>query len=124
MLRRTDGCTGGATRRANLLEIIAHAWLDQFERNRRILIRNYRQTVWEEHAIDGDADEEELILSGPHGFIQHGLRLSAANPHNSLLLRAALSLRMHVAAPESALRLESSSCITPRRNSKHGSERT
>src|SRR5262249_21702546 len=93
-----------ASRRANLLEIIVQAWLDQFERNQRILIRNYRHTVWEEYPIDGDVDEEDLILPGPHGFLQHGLRLSAANPNNSLLLRAALSLRMQVAAPESALR--------------------
>ena len=91
---------------ANLFEIIAHTWLDHFERNQRAFIRNYVHTEWEDFAIDGDVDEEDLFYPSPNGFGQSGLRLSASNTYNRLLAEAARHLRSQVSSPDSLLRLD------------------
>jgi 5-methylcytosine-specific restriction enzyme subunit McrC len=91
---------------ANLFEIIAHTWLDHFERNQRGFIRNYVHTEWEDFSIDGDVDEEDLFYPTPNGFGQSGLRLSASNTYNRLLAEAARHLRSQVSSPDSLLRLD------------------
>jgi len=91
---------------ANLSEILARAWLFQYEQHQRIPIRNYKHAVWQDYSIDGEPDEEDILLPPPNGFAQAGLRLSTSNTSNLLLLTAAEYLHSQVSSPQSILRLD------------------
>lgn len=90
----------------NLYEIIAQSWLLMFEANQRSLLRSYVHTTWLDFNLDGDPDDEDMLQPRQDGIRQEGLKLSRANPHNTLLLRASEHLRKQATGPETLLRLD------------------
>lgn len=90
----------------DLFELIASTWIGLFEASSRDLPRAYVNTRWEAFQLDGDIDEEDILLPEPDGFSQTGLLLSRANNLTQKLFRAASYLRPRVKAPANVLHLD------------------
>ena len=89
----------------DLYEIIARIWIEKFERNLRKIIKTYIKTSWIDFLLDGDTDEENILLPTSEGFLQSGLKLSRANRHNETLLRSCVVLLNKIKKPELVGRL-------------------
>lgn len=72
----------------NLYEIIAKIWVDNFEKNQRRIIKTYVKNKWTDFSLDGDFEEEDIIIPSSEGYLQKGLKLSKANNYNKILLEA------------------------------------
>lgn len=90
----------------DLYELIADTWINLFESNNRLLIRTYVTSEWSSFLLDGEAEEENLIISSDSGFLQKGLRLSSANSENKILTSAAKLLLGRISNPIRIRRLE------------------
>ncbi|MDB5024210.1 MAG: hypothetical protein JWP78_1965 [Mucilaginibacter sp.] len=100
--KRLHKAAGGSS---DLYEIIASIWVRKFEQSQRKLIKTYVNTTWNDFLLDGDTDEEDIMLPNSDGYKQSGLKLSRANKHNDTLLRSCVVLLDKVRNPQISERL-------------------
>lgn len=82
----------GVGERGDLATLVARAMVEMFWQNHRRPLRIYAETEWKDFAIDGDPDEEQIVLPDPEGFSQKGSMLTRANRFNRTILDAIESL--------------------------------
>jgi 5-methylcytosine-specific restriction enzyme subunit McrC len=101
-----------------------------FDANRRRPLRAYRRDEWRDFFIDGEANEEDLILPHADGFTQTGLVLDNQNEFNRCIrdamrlvlpeirdgdLRRVVATRILALSPQSRKR----QCTSPRIPARH-----
>lgn len=96
----------GKSQYEGIPEILGMMFLKLYDSVSHVPIRTYKRIGLEGFAIEGDVDEESLILPGPNGFIQSETRYSRNNEHNAIICAAAATLLRSQKSSNLANRLE------------------
>lgn len=107
--KRLHTATSSSTN--DLYEIISRIWIEKFEKNQRKIIKTYIKTTWSDFLLDGDTDEENILMPNPEGFLQSGLKLSRSNNSNDLLYRSCMVLLNKIKKPGLYKRLSRAKAI-------------
>lgn len=105
-LSRDSFTSSSHSNKNDLFDIITQTWIGLFESHSRFLIRKYIKTTWFDFNLDGEIDEEDLLVPTQDGFMQTGIRLSRSNSYNAILFNAAKILRQQALMPIDSARLD------------------
>ena len=84
------------SRRGDLATLVSRSLIAMYEARMRRNLRVYRKLCWRDDALDGEAEEEDLITPDPLGILQTGLVLTKDNRFNATIVAAAATLLLEV----------------------------
>lgn len=105
-LLATDRLTASSGDRGDLHTLVARAMVDMYWKNYRRPLRTYKTEYFEDFALDGDIDAEDLVFPEVDGFKQSAIVYDRTNPYNAVILTAAKKLLPNVRDPSVLSQLE------------------
>lgn len=91
-----EGITSSSGARNDLASLIAHTYVDLFDRNRRNPLRTYRTQAEDAWSLDGEVDAEDILRPGSEGYRVRRTSLTLANRYNAEMASAAQALAPEV----------------------------
>lgn len=96
MLAERQMVSTAKSRERGINDSLAIVFLTMFDRVAHVPIRTYRHRTLQQFEIEGDLDEETVLLPDKDGFVQTTTEFSRENDYNAIIVAAAQTLSQSV----------------------------